>query len=237
LPHSQRTHWYNSVPAHEASLWADEQGKGEESRRAVYHAYFVGTLNIASSDVLTGLAEDLGLASNDLRGTLAEGRYRPAVDEQFNRVRSLGITGVPAYVAGSGVGLRCSASRGAGIRPQGRDQDRAASAVQADANGEGIFSAGVAKLLASFFSSPHPLIPRTAFPELTEREREVLDLIAQGATNLSIARRLTLSGKTVSNYVSNTLSKLQVVDRSEAVVQAREAGMRIRTDRERHISY
>jgi predicted DsbA family dithiol-disulfide isomerase len=101
LPHSQRTHWYNSVPAHEASLWADEQGKGEEFRRAVYRAYFVDTLNIASTEVLTGTAEDLGLASNDLRDTLEKGRYRPAVDEQFNRARSLGITGVPAYVAGS----------------------------------------------------------------------------------------------------------------------------------------
>ena len=105
-------------------------------------------------------------------------------------------------------------------------------AVQAVGNGEGIFSAAVATRLASFFASPHPLIPRTAFPELTEREREVLDLIAQGATNLSIARRLTLSGKTVSNYVSNILSKLQVVDRAEAVIRAREAGMGIRADRD-----
>jgi predicted DsbA family dithiol-disulfide isomerase len=67
----------------------------------VYRTYFVDTLNIASTDVLTGLADGLGLPSNDLRGALAAGRYRPAVEEQFNRARSLGITGVPAYVAGS----------------------------------------------------------------------------------------------------------------------------------------
>jgi predicted DsbA family dithiol-disulfide isomerase len=101
LSHSPRTHWYNSVPAHEASLWADEQGRGDGFRRAVYRAYFVDTLNIAATDVLTGLAEGLGLAANDLRGVLADGRYRPAVDEQFNRARTMGITGVPAYVAGS----------------------------------------------------------------------------------------------------------------------------------------
>ena len=103
LPHSPRTHWYNSVPAHEASLWADAQGKGEDFRRAVYRAYFVDTLNIASTDVLIGLAESLGVSSStaDLREALAECRYRSAVEDQFNRARTLGITGVPAYVAGN----------------------------------------------------------------------------------------------------------------------------------------
>jgi predicted DsbA family dithiol-disulfide isomerase len=101
LPHGQRTHWYNSVPAHEASLWADDHGKGEDFRHGVYRAYFADTLNIASTDVLTGLAEELGLPSDELRAALTEGRYRAAVDDQFNRARSLGITGVPAYVAGS----------------------------------------------------------------------------------------------------------------------------------------
>jgi DNA-binding NarL/FixJ family response regulator len=63
------------------------------------------------------------------------------------------------------------------------------------------------------------------FPELTDREREVLTLIAQGASNPAIARQLTLSPKTVGNYVSNIFSKLQVADRAEAIVRAREAGL------------
>jgi len=69
----------------------------------VYRAYFVDTLNIASTDVLIGLAESLGVSSStaDLREALAEGRYRSAVEDQFNCARALGITGVPAYVAGN----------------------------------------------------------------------------------------------------------------------------------------
>jgi predicted DsbA family dithiol-disulfide isomerase len=101
LPHGQRTHWYNSVPAHEASLWADDHGKGEDFRRGVYRAYFVDTLNIASTDVLAGLGEELGLPADELREALTEGRYRAALEDQFNRARSVGITGVPAYVAGA----------------------------------------------------------------------------------------------------------------------------------------
>ena len=63
------------------------------------------------------------------------------------------------------------------------------------------------------------------FPELTDREREVLGLIAQGHSNSDIARRLTLSLKTVANHVSNIFSKLQVADRAQAIIRAREAGL------------
>ena len=64
-----------------------------------------------------------------------------------------------------------------------------------------------------------------AFPELTERERELLELIARGLNNQAIADRLVLSPKTVRNHVSNIFSKLQVRDRAEAIVRAREAGL------------
>jgi predicted DsbA family dithiol-disulfide isomerase len=100
LPHSPRTHWYNSVPAHEAALWADDQCQGEEFRRAIFRAYFVDTVNIASPDVLAGIADDLKLDPLALRTALAEGRYRDRVQEQFDYARAAGITGVPAYVAG-----------------------------------------------------------------------------------------------------------------------------------------
>jgi DNA-binding NarL/FixJ family response regulator len=69
------------------------------------------------------------------------------------------------------------------------------------------------------------VIPEEVFPELTEREREVLDRIARGETNRQIAEQLSISLKTVRNHVSNIFSKLQVADRAQAVIRAREAGM------------
>jgi DNA-binding NarL/FixJ family response regulator len=76
-----------------------------------------------------------------------------------------------------------------------------------------------------FFSNIRPVAPSQIFPELTEREVEILGLIAQGHTNEEIARHLVLSLKTVRNHVSNIFSKLQVADRAQAVLRAREAGM------------
>jgi DNA-binding NarL/FixJ family response regulator len=69
----------------------------------------------------------------------------------------------------------------------------------------------------------HPL--RQPFPQLSERERDVLDLIAQGLNNTDIAARLVLSQKTVRNHVSNIFAKLQVADRAEAIIRARDAGL------------
>jgi predicted DsbA family dithiol-disulfide isomerase len=100
LPHGPRTHWYNSTPAHEAALWADEHANGDDFRRAVYRAYFVDNLNIGSADVLSALADQLRLDSQALRAALDEGRYREQVQEQFEYARAAGITGVPSYVAG-----------------------------------------------------------------------------------------------------------------------------------------
>ena len=100
LPYAQRTHWYNSVPAHEASIWADQQGRGEDFRRAVYRAYFAEVLNIGSADVLASIADSLELDSADLRSALAQSRYREEVERQFQEARDAGISGVPAYVAG-----------------------------------------------------------------------------------------------------------------------------------------
>jgi predicted DsbA family dithiol-disulfide isomerase len=100
LPHVVRSHWYNSEPAHQASLWADDQSHGEEFRRAVYRAYFAQGANIGSTDVLVGLADELGLPAQELRAALDAGRYREQVAEQFERARELGVTAVPAYIAG-----------------------------------------------------------------------------------------------------------------------------------------
>ena len=96
-------------------------------------------------------------------------------------------------------------------------------AILSVANGEAIFGPGIARRVMSFFSSPKPKIPR-AFPELTDREREVLTLVAKGRNNAEISSELYLSLKTVQNHVSNIFRKLRVADRAGAVIRAREAG-------------
>ena len=104
------------------------------------------------------------------------------------------------------------------------DEDEILRAIRAVGRGEAIFSPAIAQRLIDFFAAPHSVIPPQFFPELTDREREILLLIAQGYNNGDIARRLTLSLKTVANHVSNIFSKLQVADRAQAIIRAREAG-------------
>ncbi len=98
-------------------------------------------------------------------------------------------------------------------------------AIRAAANGEAIFSPPIAARLIAYFSDLRPAAPPRVFPELSEREREILALIAQGHSNSEIAQHFVLSPKTVRNHVSNILSKLQVADRAEAILRAREAGL------------
>jgi DNA-binding NarL/FixJ family response regulator len=99
------------------------------------------------------------------------------------------------------------------------------AAVRTVAAGGAVFSPAVADRLGTFFASLSALPGRDAFPTLTEREREVLDLIARGYDNGRIARELFLSDKTVRNHVSNVLTKLDVENRGEAAIQARNAGL------------
>ncbi len=100
-------------------------------------------------------------------------------------------------------------------------------AIQSAASGEAIFGAGIARRVIQYFSEARPVndMPTYAFPELTQREREILDLMANHESNAEIAGRLSLSLKTVRNHVSNIFSKLQVVDRAQAILRAREAGL------------
>ncbi len=107
---------------------------------------------------------------------------------------------------------------------KGADQEEIRRAVHAAAAGEAIFGAGIAtRVLAYFTARPSP-VP-APFPQLTDREREVLELVAQGRSNTIIAARLQLSQKTIRNNVSNILAKLQVADRAQAIVRARDAGL------------
>ena len=97
-------------------------------------------------------------------------------------------------------------------------------AIRAVANGEAIFGPGIARRVMGLFSAQRPRPPQ-AFPELTEREEGILTLIAGGHDNAEIAARLFLSLKTVQNHVSNIFRKLQVADRVQAALRAREAGL------------
>jgi DNA-binding NarL/FixJ family response regulator len=103
------------------------------------------------------------------------------------------------------------------------DEEELTGAVRAVARGEAIFSQTVAGRVLAFFAKPRET-PKV-FPALTDREREILGLIAQGRPNPAIARELFLSPKTVANYVSAIFAKLQVADRAEAMIRAREAGL------------
>ena len=108
---------------------------------------------------------------------------------------------------------------------KGADYAEMRRAIQAVGSGEAIFSPSIAVRLMEYFAAIQPAARSRIFPELSDREREILDLIAQGRSNAEIATRLVLSPKTVRNYVSNILSKLQVVDRTAAAIKAREAGL------------
>jgi DNA-binding NarL/FixJ family response regulator len=100
-----------------------------------------------------------------------------------------------------------------------------AAAIQAAGRGEAIFSPAIANRLIDFFATLQPSVPKDMFPTLTEREREVLGLIAKGHSNADIAGELSLSIKTIHNYVSNVFNKLQVADRAQAIIRARDAGL------------
>ena len=105
---------------------------------------------------------------------------------------------------------------------KGAEQQEIVGAIHAVSRGEAIFGPQVAQRVLRLFSQERPPEP---FPDLTSREREILDLMAAGASNAEMARKLFLSPKTVSNNVSYILSKLQVADRSKAIVRARQSGL------------
>jgi len=106
---------------------------------------------------------------------------------------------------------------------KGAEAPEIARAITAVAAGEAIFGPAVAARVLTLFATPPA--PPTPFPELTARERQVLDLLAAGRTNHQIAERLGLSGKTVANHLSAIFGKLQVADRTQAILRARDAGL------------
>lgn len=112
-----------------------------------------------------------------------------------------------------------------GYQLKGAAQDETLRAIRSVANGEAIFGPGIAERLKRFLATPPARDPSEAFPQLTDRELEILQLLAQRRTNAEIAATLFLSQKTVRNYVSAIFAKLQVADRAEAGLVARAAGL------------
>jgi DNA-binding NarL/FixJ family response regulator len=100
-------------------------------------------------------------------------------------------------------------------------------AIRAVGSGDAIFSPAIAAKLVDYFAALQPSHPTQLFPDLSSREREILALLAQGYKNAEIADRLVISSKTVRNYVSNIISKLQVADRAQAILRAKDAGFGI----------
>lgn len=108
---------------------------------------------------------------------------------------------------------------------KGARRGEIARAVQAVGAGEVIFGPGIADRVMGYFAGARRRPTGEAFPDLTDRERVVLALIAEGKENGEIARQLGLSVKTVRNHASNIFTKLQVAHRAQAIVKAREAGL------------
>jgi DNA-binding NarL/FixJ family response regulator len=108
---------------------------------------------------------------------------------------------------------------------KGAEGGETLQAIHVVSTGEAIFSPAIAQRLMQYFGAARKAGPTQPFPDLTEREREVLALIAQGSTNQAIAEKLVISPKTVRNHISAIFSKLQVTSRLEAITRAKDAGM------------
>jgi DNA-binding NarL/FixJ family response regulator len=107
---------------------------------------------------------------------------------------------------------------------KGVSQNEITTAIRAVAAGQVIFGAGMATRIMTYFSQA-PASTSSAFPQLTERELEILELLASGCGTVDISARTHLSQKTVSNQLTGIFAKLQVANRTEAVIRARDAGL------------
>ncbi len=108
---------------------------------------------------------------------------------------------------------------------KGTNQAEVVRSVHLVGSGGAMFGPAVAQRVIEFFARPRPASVAVAFPQLTDREHEILDLVARGQPNTAIANRLRISDKTVRNHVSNIFTKLAVADRAQAIARARDAGL------------
>ena len=154
---------------------------------------------------------------------LPDGSGITATEQILARHPSIGVLVVTMFADDDAVfaAMRAGAR---GYLVKGAGQDEIERAVRAVANGEVILGPPIAQRAAALFTV-RATAASSPFPGLTEREVEVLDLLARGLDNHAIARRLNISEKTVRNHVSNVFTKLQVPDRPQAIVKARQAGL------------
>jgi DNA-binding NarL/FixJ family response regulator len=157
------------------------------------------------------------LAMPDLDGVTATSELRSRHPE--SAVVVLTMLGDDASVAAA------IAAGAKGYVLKGAEGDAISRTIRAAAAGDSVYSAGVADRVASLVSAANDHRQAEPFPDLTNREREILDLMAGGCTNGEIARRLALADKTVRNHISMVLLKLHVPDRVQAVIRARDAGL------------
>lgn len=114
---------------------------------------------------------------------------------------------------------------------KGADRDELTRAIAAVRHGGAIFSPSIAQRLVQYFAAPRAVPVGSPFPELTDRERDILDLLGRGLGNIAIGQQLSLAPKTVRNNVSRILAKLQVADRAQAMIIARDAGLGVVSSR------
>lgn len=190
-------------------------------------------------DVLPDLAVIAEAADGSEAVRLAEAKHPDVVVMELHMAGGDGVTATRLITGRSpGIGVLVltmfdddesvfAAMRGGarGYLVKGADSPDVLRAISAVARGEAIFGPGVADRVLSYLTRPLTARDGVVFPELTDRERDVLELIAAGRKNADIAVRLCLSPKTIRNNVSSVFAKLQVADRAEAIVRARRAGL------------
>jgi DNA-binding CsgD family transcriptional regulator len=165
-------------------------------------------------------AEHVRTVTRERLANAAPGDYVPVEDLAQEFGWNLDADGDQPYGDSLFAAMRAGAR---GYLVKGAEQEEIARAIRAVAAGEAIFGPGVARRVLGFFAAP-PVVAEP-FPELTSREREILDLLASGLPNATIGQRLGLASKTVANNVSAIFTKLQVADRAPAIVRARDAGL------------
>jgi DNA-binding NarL/FixJ family response regulator len=183
--------------------------------------------------------EVVGTAADGVEAVALAARVRPDVvvmDVQMPRLNGVDATrrlaeeapgvGVVVLTMSEDDGTVFAAVRAGarGYLVKGAEQEEIVRAITTVAAGGAVFGAPLARRIADFFTTG-PVTPEAPFPQLTAREREILELLAAGRSNAQIAAALYLSPKTVRNNVSNVFAKLQVADRAEAIVRARDAGL------------
>ena len=147
--------------------------------------------------------------------------------ELIKRLDALDACGACLVISAHDEALYADRALGAGARGyllKGVSQDEITTAIRAVAAGQVIFGSGMATRIMTYFSQA-PATTSSAFPQLTERELEILELLASGCGTVDISARTHLAQKTVSNQLTGIFAKLQVANRTEAVIRARDAGL------------